>query len=266
MPPLSLNVCISPCPNDTFAFGNIVLGNIRSDHFELNYEYEDIQTLNQLGLSDSPPDILKFSYGAWPRLKQKYRLLRVGSALGHGAGPLIVGKKGIPLEDRTVLLIPGLDTTACLLVKRYFPNATLKEISYDKILPALEKDEKAAGVIIHESRFTYHQHDLELLFDLGSHWEEDTKGPLPLGGVAILKKHGDERALLFENLLQDSINLAWKKPESTLEFMQKHAQEMEPEVMQQHVDLYVNQDTHQLSEKGIQAIETLCGLKGEGLW
>jgi len=256
----SLNAFVSPCPNDTFAFGPLILNLIEWSGPKLNFHYEDIQTLNQLGLGQTPPDILKFSYGCWPRLRKHYQLLRTGSALGFGVGPLIVGQGDQPIHERERLVIPGKDTTATLLAKRYFPSAHLEEISYERIIPLLQEDSTTAGVIIHESRFTYSQNGLKLLFDLGSHWEKDTQGPLPLGGVAILKKHGPELAKKIELGMQLSIDESWNNPDELLPFMQTHAQEMSPEVMQQHVDLYVNEDTKCLSPKGEKAIQNLCSI------
>jgi 1,4-dihydroxy-6-naphthoate synthase len=261
-----MQVCISPCPNDTFAFGHLIQGNVDWSGPPLSFRYEDIQTLNQLGLSDNPPDVLKFSYGLWPKLMGSYRLLKTGSALGHGVGPLIVGRGSTKLEEREALLIPGIDTTAALLARRYFPNALLEVLSYEEILPALENDPNKAGVIIHESRFTYQDHRLQLLFDLGAHWEKETRSPLPLGGVAILKKHGEGLACQLEGSLKASVDMGWKNPEALTEFMQIHAQEMKPEVMEQHVQLYVNEDTRDLSDQGIRAIETLCNIGSDELW
>lgn len=263
----ALNIHISPCPNDTFAFGALILKKIPWNGPALNFSFMDIQNLNESGLSQNKPDILKFSYAILPRLQKNYILCNYGSALGKGVGPLLIGYGSKSLEQRKRIFVPGMDTTATLLCKKYAPShIPLEMLSYDKILKRLENDEDSAGVIIHESRFSYQNHNLNLLLDLGGKWEETTKCPLPLGGIVLKKSLSDSIKKDFSIALKNSIHWAWKNTETIRPLIKGHAQELSDTITQQHIDLYVNDDTSGLSTKGIQAIKELCDLKDLSLF
>lgn len=251
-----LSLHISPCPNDTFAFDAIV--NHRIDHdFDLAVEYKDIEELNQ-GVIDGVADISKISYSVYPKIAERYMLLTSGSALGRGNGQLLVRRKGESGAIRTVIT-PGVNTTAQALLKRYYPDVECIPMLFSSIAEAVERGEADAGVLIHEGRFVYHKRNLELVADLGKLWEAETALPLPLGAIVIKREVADTIRKQFDALLSASVKFALQNPTISREFVRQHAQELDDEVINQHIALFVNSYTINLGPEGLEAVKRLVG-------
>lgn len=249
-----LSLAISPCPNDTFAFDAII--NRRIDHdFELDVEYKDIEELNE-GVLKGIPDISKISYSVYPKIAEEYLLLDSGSALGRGNGQLLVRRKGESGSIRTVAT-PGLNTTANALLMRYFPGVEVVPMLFSTIAQAVESGVTDAGVLIHEGRFVYHRRDLELVADLGKLWEAESGLPLPLGAIVIRRSVAEQVRKLFEVLLADSVRFAFNNPKVSREFVKSHAQELEDQVIDSHIALFVNEYTVTLGPQGREAVKRL---------
>src|SRR5580765_8366456 len=174
----------SPCPNDTFAFHALAHGLVEAP-FRIEPVLADIEELNVRARS-GVLELTKLSYGAFPAVGERYRLLRSGAAPGHGCGPLVVAREEMSVADAVagVLAIPGRDTTGFLLLRLAAgaPAETV-ELRYDAILGAVERGDVPAGLVIHESRFTYEEHGLVKVADLGEWWEGETGLPVPLAGI-----------------------------------------------------------------------------------
>ena len=249
-----LSLHISPCPNDTFAFDAII--NRRIDHdFELDVEYKDIEELNE-GVLKGIPDISKISYSVYPKIAEEYLLLDSGSALGRGNGQLLVRRKGESGSIRTVAT-PGLNTTANALLMRYFPGVEVVPMLFSTIAQAVESGVTDAGVLIHEGRFVYHRRDLELVADLGKLWEAESGLPLPLGAIVIRRSVAEQVRKQFEALLADSVRFAFNNPKVSREFVKSHAQELEDQVIDSHIALFVNEYTVTLGPQGREAVKRL---------
>ena len=249
-----LSLAISPCPNDTFAFDAII--NRRIDHyFELDVEYKDIEELNE-GVLKGIPDISKISYSVYPKIAEEYLLLDSGSALGRGNGQLLVRRKGESGAIRTVAT-PGLNTTANALLMRYFPGVEVVPMLFSTIAQAVESGVTDAGVLIHEGRFVYHRRDLELVADLGKLWEAESGLPLPLGAIVIRRSVAEQVRKQFEALLADSVRFAFNNPKVSREFVKSHAQELEDQVIDSHIALFVNEYTVTLGPQGREAVKRL---------
>ena len=193
-------------------------------------------------------------------LRDRYQLLDAGSALGFGCGPLLVAKPSLTQASvrNATIAIPGRYTTAALLLELCLgKNLNLVQMPFERIMPAVERGEVGAGLIIHESRFTYPQHGLVSLIDLGEWWEKETGMPIPLGGIVASKALPDARITAFDNALRESVAYANNNPSAVEPFMRKHAQEMDSEVMHNHVKLYVNDFTLNLGDRGRAAIQRL---------
>ncbi|KYG34355.1 1,4-dihydroxy-6-naphthoate synthase [Alkalihalobacillus trypoxylicola] len=257
-------IAFSPCPNDTFVFHAAVHGLIE-DAPKLEVTYADIDKTNYWAAKEEGPEIMKISFAALPWVLSNYQLIPCGGALGRGCGPLVLTKNKI--KDATALTgkkvaVPSDRSTAYLLFRLWAQQKIpggLGEIvvmPFEEIMPAVQKGEIAAGLVIHEARFTYEQYQLHLVSDLGSWWEEDTGLPIPLG-VIIAKREldGDKIA----KWIQDSVHFAWKHPELSKSYIMEHAQELSEEVAASHIDLYVNQYTADLGNDGFEAIESLLG-------
>jgi 1,4-dihydroxy-6-naphthoate synthase len=255
-----LKLGISPCPNDTYIFDAWVNGRLGPDAPAVDCRMEDVSTLNDLAFS-SALDVAKVSFYAYGRLRDSYGLLHAGGALGRGCGPLIVSKNpGIDPEQLAPLRIavPGRWTTANLLASLYAPAAQNKVyMSFDAIMPAVERGDVDAGVIIHEGRFTYQRYGLSLIEDLGSWWEQATGRPIPLGAIIAKKALGPDILARVESAIRASLQHARANPAAPRAFMKKHAAEMDEAVMDSHVALYVNEYSLDFGPAGMAAIEHL---------
>jgi 1,4-dihydroxy-6-naphthoate synthase len=258
MKPLTL--AYSPCPNDTFIFTPWVEGHIDGAPPVVE-RFEDIDTLNRMALAGEP-DAVKVSFHAYGHLRERYCLLRSGGALGRGCGPLVVARTSFAekaLAGKTVA-IPGTLTTAALLVRLFAPalrDANITVMPFNEIMPAVCNEQVDAGVIIHESRFTYQRYGLTQIVDLGEWWERETAHAIPLGGIAMRRDLGADLIRRTERALTASVNYAHTHPEHVWPTIRRHAQEMDDEVMRQHIALYVNDFTRDYGEEGEAAIQHL---------
>lgn len=266
---MHLTLGFSPCPNDTFIFDALVNNKIDTKGFTFDTELEDVETLNRWALEGKLP-VTKLSFAVYLKVKDQYELLNNGSALGRGCGPLLIAKKPIPLSDlpHCKIAIPGEHTTANLLFSIAFPEARQKQvILFSEIERAILDGKVDAGVIIHENRFTYQQKGLVKLRDLGEYWEETTGSPIPLGGIFIRKDLPDTVKQQVDTLIHESLEYAYRGYPRLSDYVKQHAQEMDEQVMRQHIDLYVNDFSLGLGEEGKAAVDTLMeralGLVGE---
>ncbi len=246
----------SPCPNDTFIFDALVHGRVDAGGFAFTERLEDVETLNTLAAAGAL-QVSKVSYGALPGLLCEYVLLRSGGALGRGCGPLLVAREPRELRGARIA-IPGERTTANLLLRLWNPELPPGiPMVYSEIMPAVARGEMDAGLIIHESRFTYREHGLTPLVDLGEWWESDTGLPIPLGGIVAQRTLGFEVIARIESAIRRSVEFAFEHPEASRAYVAANAQEMEPAVMRAHIDLYVNEFSLELGDQGEQAVRAL---------
>lgn len=249
----------SPCPNDTFIFYALIQGKVHVPDIEFREQLADVETLNRMALEGSL-DITKISYHALGHLREQYALLRSGSALGRGCGPLIVAKPGIKLEDikKGTIAVPGKLTTASLLLRLYDPSITnIVVMTFDRIMAAVSAGEVTAGLIIHESRFTYPLYNLEKLLDLGAWWEQHSGFPIPLGGILGKRSLGRDILLQVEEGIRASLHYANAHAAEVLKYCKQHSQEMDETVMKNHIDLYVNDFSLDLGQEGLAAVRRL---------
>lgn len=255
----TLSIGYSPCPNDTFIFYALIHGKVRVPNIEFREHLEDVETLNRMAVNDRL-DITKISYHAYGHLRDRYALLRSGGALGRGCGPLIVAKPGTTLVDlkKGVIAIPGKLTTAHLLLRLYDPSLTnIAIMTFDRIMDAVSQGEAKAGLIIHESRFTYPFYKLEKLLDLGEWWEQHSGLPIPLGGILGKRALGRDILLKVEEGIRESLLYARAHPGEVMDYCKQHSQEMDEAVLKQHIELYVNDFTLNLGREGIAAVQRL---------
>ena len=250
----------SPCPNDTFAFHALAHGLVEAP-FRVRPVLLDIEELNRRA-HDGELALTKLSVGAFAGVGDRYLLLRSGAALGQGVGPLVVTRTPMTLLDavRGRVAIPGRETTAYRLLRLAAPSlGDVVELRYDRILRAVASGEVDAGLIIHESRFTYQDHGLHKTVDLGDWWEGETGLPVPLAGICARADLPDETVAAAERAIRASVQHAFDHPEASRAYVQAHAQEMSPEVQAQHIALYVNRYSLDVGDEGLRAIERLVG-------
>ena len=258
---MKLTLGFSPCPNDTFIFDALVNNKIDTDGLEFETILEDVETLNQWAL-EGKLDITKLSFPAFFQSLDEYVLLNAGSALGKGVGPLLISKHSTKGTNPEITIqsiaIPGINTTANLLLSFAFPTATNKiPMIFSAIEDAVLTGKTDFGVIIHENRFTYQQKGLHKVMDLGENWEEKMKMPIPLGGIAISQSIKRATALKVNELIRKSLEYAFSNYPLITNYVKQQSQEMNEEVMRQHIDLYVNNYSIDLGVEGKKSINTL---------
>ena len=257
---MTLSIAISSCPNDTFMFWALLHGQVNTFGLNFNVVMCDIEQLNKAATKQEF-DLVKISYAHYPKVSQAYQLLTAGSAVGFGNGPLLVcRRKKITIDDvpNLRIAIPGVDTTANMLLTIAYPTANNKiEYLFSDIEEAVLTDEVDAGLLIHETRFTYAQKGLRKILDMGEYWEKETGLPLPLGAIAVRRELPDNVKRQLNAALCESVCYALQNPHLPNEFVLKHAQAMEPDVCRKHIRLYVNEFSVDLGEKGKQAVEYL---------
>jgi 1,4-dihydroxy-6-naphthoate synthase len=249
----------SPCPNDTFAFHALAHGLVDTP-LRIVPVLADIEELNVRARSGEL-ELTKLSYGAFPAVGERYRLLRSGAALGRGCGPLVVAREPMSLEEAVAgpLAIPGRDTTAFLLLRLAAgAPAEAVELRYDRILAAVEHGEVPAGLVIHESRFTYEEHGLVRVADLGEWWESETGLPVPLAVIGARADLDPEIVEAAEAALRDSVEYAFAHPEASRAYVRAHSQELSDDVCDRHIALYVNEFSIDLGDEGMRAVQSLA--------
>lgn len=265
---MKLTLSLSPCPNDTFMFDALLHGRIDTEGLCFEATFADIEQLND-AVTRSQSDISKISYAVLPLIRNRYQVLDSGSALGRGNGPLLVGRHALRREDLQGLKIavPGLHTTAHLLLKRLFPGiGSCSPHLFSDIAPIVARGDYKAGVLIHEGRFTYAKFGLQLIADLGLEWERVTALPLPLGAIVVSRNLEPELRKTVDRVLRRSIEYAFAHPEASAEFVRQHAQELDPEVTRQHIELFVNRYSLSLGDEGRRAVMTLLDIHDQEIF
>ncbi|NMC37898.1 MAG: 1,4-dihydroxy-6-naphthoate synthase [Bacteroidales bacterium] len=265
---MKLKIGFSPCPNDTFIFDAMVHGKVDTEGLEFDIILADVEELNSMAFN-SALDISKISSHAYAYVAEKYLILESGSALGFGNGPLLIAKNHYDLDevDALRIAIPGRYTTANLLLSIARPGALNRRVYlFSEIENAILCGEADAGLIIHETRFTYQKRGLIKIADLGEYWETLTGLPVPLGNIVIGRWIGRETAFAVGRTIRRSIEFAMQNPGSSYDFISVNAKEMEEEVIRKHIGLYVNEFSLQLGPTGKRALEEFFRIaSGKGI-
>ena len=254
-----VKIAISPCPNDTFMFWAMLHRHIDTFGLTFNVEMLDIDRLNHAA-AEQEFDMVKISYANYPNISAAYQLLTAGSALGFGNGPLLVSRRKIYPDETPYLniAIPGKNTTANMLLTIAYPTAAnKKEYLFSDIEDVVLSDETDAGLLIHETRFTYQRKGLHKILDLGEYWEKTTSLPLPLGGIAVRRNFSSDLKQKLNIALMESVRYALQNPDLTEQFVKQHAQEMDINVCRKHINLYVNDFSIELGDEGKKAVSML---------
>ena len=255
-----LTLAYSPCPNDTYIFAALTNG-LLSDAPQVRVQLEDIENLNNSALK-ADYELTKVSYGAIPLFMEEYRILRAGGALGRGCGPLLITRKGAgkSIEDfrDKIVAIPGEMTTAFMLLRLAMGRRpqTLA-MRFDRIVDAVADGTADAGLIIHESRFTYQDAGLVQVADLGDWWESQTGMPIPLGAILVRRDLEDAQAREVNDAIVRSLRFAREHDSTVMKYVREHATEMQEEVMRKHIALYVNEYSEDVGEQGMAAVREL---------
>jgi 1,4-dihydroxy-6-naphthoate synthase len=258
---MTLTLGFSPCPNDCFMFDAMVHGRIDCEGLDFSVRMADIEALNASAFAGDA-DVTKLSFHAYAYCANNYVLLDAGSALGRNCGPLLISRRTISTEEvasgELWIAIPGKYTTANFLLSLAFPQATNKtERLFSDIEDALLDGTFDAGLIIHENRFTYEEKGLKKIIDLGEFWEAETGAAIPLGGIVINRRLPADVRQRVNRVMRRSVEYAFANRAASLPFVRANAQAMSDDVMNKHIDLYVNEYSIDLGTDGRRAVEVL---------
>ncbi len=258
----NLSFGFSPCPNDTFILDALIHNKIDTRGYQFDWIIEDVEYLNRKAIAGDIT-ISKMSFAAYAQLTDQYQLIPYGSALGKGCGPLLISKNeinDINQINKSSVAIPGKHTTANMLLTLAYPEINMgnkKEMLFSDVEDAVLSGQTDLGLIIHENRFTYKDKGLFKVRDLGDFWEESTGYSIPLGGFAIKREIDAQIKKDISELIKESVAYAFKFPESSQDFIKEHAQEMDSEVINSHIKLYVNEFSIDLGSHGKASIAYL---------
>jgi 1,4-dihydroxy-6-naphthoate synthase len=253
-----LRVGHSPDPDDAFMFYGLAFDHIRIDDYKIEHVLEDIQSLNIRAMKGEL-EVTAISAHTFPYVADKYYIMRTGSSMGIGYGPIIVSKKFTSLEELKGKKIahPGELTTATLLTKIYLDDIQLLAYPFDEILSAIEKNEVDAGVIIHEGQITYQNLGFGKILDFGELWKEETGLPLPLGLDVVRKDLGYDIAVKISNGLKNSIEYGYKNLKDAVTYALKFSRGLSFELGEKFIKMYVNALTIDMGDEGKRALELL---------
>jgi len=248
----------SPDSDDAFMFYALATHKLATPGYKYTHILSDIQSLNEAALSETY-DVTAVSFAAYPSLRDKYVLLDCGASFGEGYGPIVVANysmKAAELKGKRIG-VPGLKTSAYLSLKLYEPEFEAVVMPFDKIIEAVKNGVVEAGLLIHEGQLFFPQMGLHRVVDLGVWWQEQTALPLPLGGNAVRRALGVDLGRLISRTIRDSVSYGLEHREEALNYAMQFAREMDTELADKFVGMYVNKWTLGYGEKGKKAVREL---------
>jgi len=255
---VEIKLAHSPDSDDAFMFYALATHKLATPGYKYTHILSDIQTLNEAALTETY-DVTAVSFAAYPSLRDKYVLLDCGASFGENYGPIVVASKPLKREDLAGkrIGVPGLKTSAYLTLKLLEPNFEPVVMAFDKILDAVKNAVVEAGLLIHEGQLLFPQLGMHRVLDLGVWWHEQTGLPLPLGGNAVRRSLGPALGLQIAKTIRDSVEYGLEHREEALNYAMQFARDMETEVADKFVGMYVNRWTLGYGERGRQAVRTL---------
>jgi 1,4-dihydroxy-6-naphthoate synthase len=261
-PAKEIQIAHSPDSDDAFMFYGLATSKIKVPGYKFTHTLTDIETLNHRAIKDAFYDVTAISFHAYPYLQDSYALMNCGSSMGEGYGPMLVSTRKVPLADipKLRIAVPGTLTTAYLTLKLFCPNIQTFVVDFDKIIPAVAAGDYDAGLLIHEGQLTYGNDGLQKILDLGQWWRTETNLPLPLGGNAIKRALGPEAMIATTHAVRDSIQHALENREQALEYAMQFARDLDPNLANRYVGMYVNQRSIDLGEDGRESIRRILAM------
>jgi 1,4-dihydroxy-6-naphthoate synthase len=261
-----ISVAHSPDSDDAFMFYGLATNKVRVSGLKFTHTLTDIETLNQKAIREAFYDVTAISFHAYPYLQDNYALMACGGSVGEGYGPMIVSSRRFSLDEikHTRIAIPGELTTAALTLKLFAPEINTTVVPFDQIIPQVRAGKYEAGLIIHEGQLTYSASGLFKVIDLGQWWRDETGLPLPLGGNAIRRSLGSDTIRAVTKALRESIQHALDHREEALAYAMQFARDLDTQLANRFVSMYVNERTLNYGEDGREAIRRLLELGHQG--
>jgi len=257
---LEIKLAHSPDSDDAFMFYGMATQKVRTPGLKFTHVLADIETLNQAAQQEIY-DVTALSFGAYPYLRDKYVLLDCGASFGEGYGPIVVSQRPLKREDLTKcrIAVPGLQTSAYLALRLYQPNVEAVVIPFDQILDAVKNSVVDAGLLIHEGQLYFPQMGLRKIVDLGQWWLEQTGLPLPLGGNAVRRALGRTVGLQIARAIHESVSYGLEHREAAVNYAMQFARDMETEMADKFIGMYVNNWTLGYGDRGRKAVNEFLG-------
>lgn len=256
-----ISVAHSPDSDDAFMFYALATNKVRVPGLKFSHTLTDIETLNRKAM-EGFYDVSAISFHAYPYVQDKYALMPCGGSVGEQYGPMVISPRTIGLEElkSMKIAVPGTMTTAYLALKLFAPKIETAVVPFDRIIPEVLSGKYEAGLIIHEGQLTYERSGLKRILDLGRWWHEQTGLPLPLGGNAIRRELGPELIAQVTKALRDSIQYALDHREPALAYAMQFARDLDPQMADRFVGMYVNNRTLDYGEDGKRAVVKLLDM------
>ena len=258
----TIRIAHSPDSDDAFMFYGLATNKIRVPGYAFHHTLTDIETLNHEAINKQTYDVTAISFGAYPYLQEHYAVMACGGSVGEGYGPIVVAPRKYTLDEMKKLRIavPGVLTTAYLMLKLIAPDVETVTVEFDKIIPAVVAGEFDAGLLIHEGQLTFANDGLVKILDVGQWWREQTGLPLPLGGNAIRRALPGDVQLITTNAVRDSIQHGLDHREAALEYSMQFARDLDARHANQYIGMYVNERTINYGDDGRMAIQKLMDM------
>jgi len=256
-----ITVAHSPDSDDAFMFYALATNKVRVPGLRFTHTLCDIETLNRKAM-EGVYDVTAISFHAFPYIQDRYALLPSGGSVGDGYGPVIVATRAFTQSEikKKRIAVPGKLTTAYLALKLFAPGIEVEVVPFDQIIPQILDGKHEAGLIIHEGQLTYSKAGLNRIVDLGKWWLKVTGLPLPLGGNAIRRALGPELMASVSAALRDSIQYALDHRDQALAYAMQFARELDSQLADKFVGMYVNQRTLDYGPDGREAVRRLLDM------
>ena len=260
-----ISIAHSPDSDDAFMFYGLATNKVRVPGYRFSHTLCDIETLNRRARDEAFFDVTAVSFHAYPFIQDNYALMGCGGSVGEGYGPMVVSSKKLKPEQlgKIKVAVPGALTTAFLALKVFNPAIETEVVPFDQIIPAILAGKYDAGLIIHEGQLTYSSSGLYKVIDLGVWWRETTGLVLPLGGNAIRRSLGAPAHKIISKALRDCIQHALDHREQALEYAMQFARDLDSNLANRFVSMYVNERTMDYGPDGRDAIRKLLELGHE---
>ena len=260
-PVRAISVAHSPDSDDAFMFYGLATNKVRVPGLRFSHTLCDIETLNHKA-KEGVYDVTAISFHAYPYIQEHYALMSCGGSVGEGYGPMIISSRPFTQTEvkRKTIAVPGTLTTAYLALKLFAPGIEVEVVPFDQIIPQILEGKHEAGLIIHEGQLTYDKPGLHRVVDLGKWWQKVTGLPLPLGGNAIRRSLGAEMIASVTQALRDSIQYALDHREEALAYAMQFARDLDPQLADKFIGMYVNERTLDYGNDGREAIRRLLDM------
>lgn len=241
-------------------------GKIDTHGYKFQHILQDIQTLNERA-TRGELHISAISIHAYAYVMDQYALLPCGASMGDGYGPMLIAtnREGLPenaTDDQIKawlrgkrIAVPGKMTSAYLALQLYLGECETVVVPFDEIFDHVRRGESPVGLIIHEGQLTYARDGFLKIRDFGEWWKDSTGLPLPLGGNAIRKDLPPALRKELSDILEESIRYGLEHRAAGVAHAMPLARDMNTELADQFIGMYVNDYTLDYGDSGRRAIE-----------